>query len=308
MRQRPSIIFSVVVATHDRQQLLQKCLASLASQSLSQKMFEVIVIDNNSSDNTSVVIKNYYKKITNFSTIFESKEGLGLARQIGANNAKRIWLAYIDDDACADPNWLKNAKIFINRYNSASAFGGPYDRYCNAQIPDWFPKEYGVLNHGTEIKKLDLTDNWLTGSNFFVKTSVLKKIGGFDGSLGMRGKSLGYGEETQVLVKIKNLGLSIFYVPSIKVTHNLAEKKLSLKWMLKYSYTTGTFLLRSHNKKPSFGFYTLKLIYGLKRSMMSLCSYRPIPIKRRIYYTLAPLLSWLGSMRELIIISNQLED
>lgn len=293
-------LFSVIVTTRNRSNLLKKCLDSLLNQSIDKKEFEVVVINNNSVDNTEVLLKRYQKLFPNFNTIFEERESCGHARKVGSAVARGKWLAFIDDDAYADFRWLENAANFIANNPKAVVFGGPYDRYCLVEIPDWFPEDYGKLNYGNQNRELDLKNESITGSNFFILKQELNEVGGFNSDLGMNGNSLGYGEEIQILYSIQSRNKPIYYVYNVKVFHNLAKYKLSLKWMIINRYFLGKYFLRSSNKKSSFLFYISGLCIAIFHSLASVNPFNGAPIKRRLYYFFGPYVQWIGTVAEYI--------
>ena len=86
MKKKPEI--SVVVCTYNREKMLPECLDSLANQRANKNLYEVIVVDNNSKDNTSKVANEFVTKYSNFKILFEQNQGLSHARNLGLKEAK----------------------------------------------------------------------------------------------------------------------------------------------------------------------------------------------------------------------------
>ena len=115
---------SVAVCTYNRADVLPKCLESLINQTTDKELFEVLIIDNNSTDDTKRIALDFCGKNTNFKYIFEEKQGLSHARNRAIDEAKGTYIAYIDDDAIADKEWVKNILDAIKTDSSMVAFGG----------------------------------------------------------------------------------------------------------------------------------------------------------------------------------------
>ena len=94
-----SIKVSVIVCTYNREPFLLKTLEALATQTVSDKLFEIVLIDNNSKDRTAEICSDFKEKYAelNFSYILESKQGLSFARNRGLDEAKGELLVFIDD-------------------------------------------------------------------------------------------------------------------------------------------------------------------------------------------------------------------
>src|SRR3989344_2536998 len=112
MKETP--IVTVVVCTYNRSDLLYKCLESLVRQTVSKNLYEVLVVDNNSKDNTQQAVKRFIKTYVHIRNIKTDVQGLSHARNIGWKHAKGEYIAYIDDDAIAEPDWIEQIIQFIN--------------------------------------------------------------------------------------------------------------------------------------------------------------------------------------------------
>ena len=106
---------SVIICTYNRLSLLKFCIASIADMKIPAEDFEILVIDNNSSDGTGEFCKGldtFYPN-HNWRYIVETIQGIAFARARGAKEATGNILAYIDDDCLAEPNWLNEIIIFL---------------------------------------------------------------------------------------------------------------------------------------------------------------------------------------------------
>lgn len=245
------IKISVIVCTYNRCKMLESALKSLVQQDCGTDLFEVIVVDNDSIDGTSAIFDKF-AIYHNFQYVMEEKTGLSNARNTGYQKAKGEYVAYMDDDAKADKSWVKNIIAFISRRPEIFAFGGPYRGYSFAKIPEWFKGGYGTWTLGDKERSIEQNE-WINGTNMIFRRSLLEGLGGFNTKIGMSGKTISYGEDTNLLLKIKERHHPIYYVPDIIVEHLIPVYKLSLKWMLKANYINGFSAFETFNlqKQPA---------------------------------------------------------
>jgi glucosyl-dolichyl phosphate glucuronosyltransferase len=289
-------IVSVVVCTYNRLDLLKKCLDSLVEQSVNKKNFEVLVIDNNSTDNTKKLTKKYVKKHNNFNYFLEKNQGLSYARNRGYKEAKGKYVAYIDDDAIADKKWVEEIILFTKRKSKINVFGGPYYRYSINKFPNWFPKNYGIHTLGNKEKIINISNEFISGSNMIFKKKILEKLNGFNINLGMKGSSIGYGEETNILFRLNKVNEKIFYVPKIKVKHLVADYKMSLIWLLKSNFGIGRTKNLMYDKHPSLIFLICGCFYYFFMFFFIFLKNYKKPLKNNLYISLFGFFIKLGEL------------
>ena len=231
---------SVVICTYNRPYLLKKCLESLAKQTISQSDFEIIVVDNGSKYDAATVAQSFSDKIARFQVIKEEAIGLSLARNRGWREAKGIYIAFIDDDAMAEPNWLSEAHRVISE-KSPDILGGPIFPFYLTDKPTWFKDRYEIRLTSETTRELSKSGN-ISGSNFIVKRSILETLGGFDQSLGMKGDSLSYGEDTDLVIRARKEVPSclVYYDPKVRVRHLVPAHKMSVAFSVRSSFIWGT--------------------------------------------------------------------
>ncbi|TDI99034.1 MAG: glycosyltransferase, partial [Deltaproteobacteria bacterium] len=143
---------SVVVCTYRNPGLLEKTLASLLNQTLDSARYEVIVVDNNSNDSTPDVVARF----PSVRYVFEPEQGLSAARNAGIRAASSDIIAFIDDDAEADPGWLQALLEVYDSVPNALAVGGKADPIWDAPPPSWLDENYhrplSLIDWGSEIR------------------------------------------------------------------------------------------------------------------------------------------------------------
>ncbi len=230
---------TVTICTHNRSELLTECLQSLCKQTIPRFLYEILVIDNNSTDDTKAVVLKFSKKYNNIRLVEESKIGLSHARNTGFKNALTDWVAYIDDDAKAHPNYIERALFTIEKY-SFDCFGGIYLPWYRYGKPKWFRADYYGSNKNGKPKEVCILERGHNSGGVIVfKKKVLEGLGGFATNLGMNGQKMAYGEESHLQEVMRMNGLQVGFDPELKIDHLVASRKLTLKWQLKSAYKRG---------------------------------------------------------------------
>lgn len=289
-------IITVIVCTYNRADLLINCLSSLERQSLNKNLYEVLIIDNNSTDETKKIVEIFTKKNNNFKYLFESTPGKSFASNSGWKNAKGKYIAFLDDDARALKDWLEMLYLFSINNQDINVFGGPYTRFSIKNLPNWFPPEYGILNLGNENRIINIGKEWITGTNMVFKKELLKKFNGFSTELGPMGEKMSYGEETNLLSRINKEGIPIYYVHNMLVEHLVADYKMNLKWLLKSSYLNGVSSILTFDNNRNIYLHIAALFKSLIIGVLYLLKPVNIPFKRRLYYSLNNLTYQTGAI------------
>ena len=286
---------SVVVCTFNRPQLLMKCLSRLADQAGPATRSEVIVVNNNSTDDTAEVAQRFCGPGSPCRVVLEESQGLAHARNRGWREARGEYVAYIDDDAMPCPNWIPAMNDFLDAQPGALAFGGPYRAFTLTPPPDWFPRDYGSWSLGATGRVLERSE-YLNGTNMIFQKALLEKLGGFEESLGMRGSALSYGEETELMMRMHMQGLEIHYCPDIVVEHAILGYKMRLRWLLASSYRNGRSGLHGHDVDGQVTWlsYLPRLIRGFYGALVALVRTRDRHAKSRAYRALWPLMWQIG--------------
>lgn len=187
----------VIVCTYDRDILLDRCLASLCSQSLARDLFEVVVVDNWPSDGTlNTVARRQSSTTATIRYIPENRRGLSFARNRGHEAASAEYLVYVDDDDILPRTYLSNV-LNVLRKHRPDILGGPMYPYYDRRKPRWFREGYETRKY-EEVSRFSQRCR-ITGANFIIRRDLLKGLGMFDTNLGMKGNQIGVGEEAKVL-------------------------------------------------------------------------------------------------------------
>ena len=240
---------SIIIATYNRAEYLSECLMGLASLITDPADYEIIIIDNKSTDHTKEVIKNFIEinPALNIHYLFEPTQGASLARNRGIQKAIGEILCFLDDDAVPFPDWLENIlKGFTDP--SIGCVGGPAILdYLGKEEPPWLHGDLkGLLSgYGLSYDQPTIIDEiaeYPFLCNMAIRKSVLDEVGLFRTDLGPSGNNLLVGEETELIGRIRQRGWKVLYLPNAVVRHLVSPNRLEKN----YIYRSGLRLAVTH--------------------------------------------------------------
>jgi glycosyltransferase involved in cell wall biosynthesis len=232
--------------------MLVTALESLCLQTIDVSVYEVIVVDNNSTDNTSIVVDEFCRRYFNIRYCQESQQGLSHARNRGWRGARGQYVAFMDDDAEASRDWLATGfRCFCEVQPAPMGIGGRIIPVYSSAKPEWFQDEWETHSWGRHPRFLTKGESF-SGANMIFKKEVLEEFGGFDVRLGVTGPYLSVGEETAVFQKIWQAkgDARFYYAPEMLVYHTVPAYKMTFSYPLKRAFVTGQVSSLQDRLKP----------------------------------------------------------
>lgn len=233
---------SIVMSTCNRAADTQRFLESLETiQCRAGIQWEVIVVDNNSTDATPTVVSDYIPRAGfPLRLVKETRKGRSAGINAGINAAAGRYLALTDDDIIVTPNWAQEIIDHFDRHDNAGCIGGMVKLFN----PEDAPITIKTDPTPAIIDRSNFTphDTPVLGCNTALRRSVLDQIGLFDLELGV-GTPTRSGEDVDLVYRILNTGMEVHYAPSIVVYHNHGRRTAAqIKHLKKgYGYGLGAF-------------------------------------------------------------------
>lgn len=225
---------SVVITTYDRPTLLRKVLEDLAAQK-SHEAYEVIVVDNAGKDDCRLLAEEF-----NCRYFHEEKVGHCHARNRGLYEARAAWVLYFDDDVRLPQDIITRFISFLTRV-TGGAFGGRFYHWYLEPPAPWLHRQLGKGMYPGKAREFGVLPegDYLIGCFFAVHKAKAIGVGAFDPALGMKGREVGWADETDFQLRLRNAGHEVFYAPELVIEHLMQPWKCSLRGQLNRAYSHG---------------------------------------------------------------------
>jgi glycosyltransferase involved in cell wall biosynthesis len=296
---------SIIIPTYNRSDVIIRSLETWTKQNIPVDEFEVIVVDNNSTDNSSQLIQDFIKDKANFFYYKETKVGSTNARHAGAKLAKGELLIFCDDDGLFNEGCVQAVLDVYTLNPEVAAVAGKIEIQWDAEAPDWIePYEFmlGKLNYGTEIKYGK--DLYLNGGIFSIRKKAFEQLGGFNPDL--IGNYLVGDGDTGLVIKLHQAGLLIGWTPFAVMKHlQFVDKQGTEKDMGRRFYNTGIsnsygfFRANNFQFNGSIMLFILKSFFFLLKKQVEFRTFAKN--KRKTYFSMMNKkgeLAFFGNLRK----------
>jgi glycosyltransferase involved in cell wall biosynthesis len=241
--------FSVVICTYRRPELLRRSLASAVAQDYPTDRYEVIVIDNEPSEQARAIVAKAAEG-TDVPVAYhvEDRKGLSSARNSGSARSRGDFVAFLDDDAVAAPHWLTSFATIVNQYG-ALVVGGRVELRVEdgSPEPDWLAGQYPRGFFGLNYRHWGKPDRvvrirrplYLGGGNSAYARRLFSHFGGFRPDLGRRGERLLAAEETLLNALLERHDVPVYYSDDAVVEHLVSARRLTKRHIRRKAYWAG---------------------------------------------------------------------
>ena len=225
-------MLTAIICTYNRARYVGKLLESIAANDLAKTEYELLLVDNNCTDNTREVCEAFAAAHPDviFRYTTEPEQGLSAAKNRGIKEAKGDIIVYIDDDALVDPWYLRTYAEWFATHPETMACGGPIEPLYETSEPDWMTQYTKALltawmNYGEKVREYP-RGRYPGGGNAAYRKEVFEQVGGFNTALGRKGGNLMGSEEKDIFDKMHTLNMQILYLPEPVLHHCIPQAKL----------------------------------------------------------------------------------
>jgi glucosyl-dolichyl phosphate glucuronosyltransferase len=264
---RKTMKITVILCTYNRCRSLAKALESVAASQMPDSVeWEVLLVDNNSSDQTREVAEEFCARYPGrFRYLFEPQQGKSHALNAGIRKASGDILAFVDDDVTVEPTWLRNLTTPLYDGEWVGSGGRIYLEQT-LSLPRWLALD-GPYSLGGVLVLFDRGDkpgelDWAPyGTNMAFRRAMFEKYGDFRTDLGPNPGSEIRGEDTEFGRRLMFSGERLRYEPLAIVYHSVPENRLRKKYFLAWYFDFGRALARENGRgrdvwgipRPYFG-------------------------------------------------------
>lgn len=204
-------VVSVVIPTFNRVELLHECLTALEAQQMAAGAFEVLVVDDGSTDDTTDMLETRSKASPTVIRWFRlSHGGPAAARNLGLGQARGSLIAFTDDDCIPAPDWLAVLTKELPDDTTCAGIGGPIRRAGESSISRYIDRAK-LMSHWVE----DGVVEYLITANALYRSACLNEVGGFE-----TGFKLAGGEDADLSFRLRRSGYSLRVTGGGAVRHH----------------------------------------------------------------------------------------
>ena len=223
---------SIIICTYNREKYIRPLLESLAKNDYPTTDYEIVLVDNNCTDNTRGVCEEFtvsHPEVV-LRYVMESEQGLSAARNKGIKEAKGEIIVYVDDDALVDSDYIRTYAEHFATHPNTMAAGGPIEPLYETKEPSWMsPYTKALLtawmNYGDKVREYP-KGRYPGGGNAAYRKVVFDQVGLFNTDLGRKGTALLASEEKDIFDKMHTLGMQVLYLPTPVLHHIIPQTKL----------------------------------------------------------------------------------
>jgi glycosyltransferase involved in cell wall biosynthesis len=249
---------TVLICTYNRADLLGDTLDSLARSRVGGLQWDVVVVDNNSSDATRGVITS---RVAGFPValryIFEPRQGKSVALNTGLAATDAEIIVFTDDDVRVSEGWLEASCRPMLDDAGIDYTGGPVLPMWERPCPGWLDARrsdlwgtLAILDYGPERFVFEQRRRVPVGANMAVRRTLIDRIGGFDPDLGRRGDSLLGQEQAEFFCRSREIGARGIYVPEMSLHHHVPARRLTRGYFRRWWFWKGVAKSRLEQRHP----------------------------------------------------------
>jgi glycosyltransferase involved in cell wall biosynthesis len=225
---------SVIICTWNRKNILDKTLNHFSENIDTTSVdWELVVVNNNSTDNTGRVVRSFKDSLP-IVHVYEPVQGLARAHNTGIDSAQGELIIFTDDDVQPVEGWIEEYWRAYQKRQRGYFFGGPIISQYEGTPPDAdlarvAPPSVVGLDLGEEPREIRLPK--FIGPNWACPAKYLEQVGDFNENLGLNpeAEGVGVGEETDMMIRLIDMGINGWYVPGANIKHRVPKSKCTLE-------------------------------------------------------------------------------
>jgi glucosyl-dolichyl phosphate glucuronosyltransferase len=240
---------SIIIPTHNRANVLLLCLEAVSKLNTDPESFEILVVDNRSTDNTKEVLDTFANLHPDLSLryIYDGTPGVSYARNHGVMEALGEIICLLDDDSPPTPEWLNSLLRPFSDLTVGCVGGQSIPDFQGQEVPDWLQGDLQGLLSGytlpfSEPTQLVYWEQFPLSCNMAIRRKLFDELGYFRTDLDRKGNQALAAGDTEMAERIHKAGWKVIYIPDAPVNHLVPPNRLTKA----HIYRIGRGLAESH--------------------------------------------------------------
>jgi glycosyltransferase involved in cell wall biosynthesis len=286
---------SVVICTWNRSGLLDRTLYEMRALRIPCDVnWEILVVNNNSTDNTDEVIRKHQGALP-IQCLFEPRAGKSYAANLALERCSGDLLIWTDDDVLVAPEWLESYVVSARQNANSTFFFGPIEPWFEQEPPAWILRHmrelqgvYAILTHLGPVAKPFEEGDPVYGANMAFRTRVAREFP-LNPELGRIRHSLIGADDTELVLRVRASGHTGMWVPNARVRHFIPTKRLNKGYVAHWFFGAGQNFARCHGVEKG------ATVWGYPR--WAVWKYIKAAVKSSFHLTKGP--GWFASFKEM---------
>ncbi len=254
---------TVAIPTYNRADFLRQTLAGIARQDFPKGAFEVLVIDNNSTDHTRAVVAEFAGATPAPRYLLETKQGLDYARNRAITEARGDLIVFADDDILMSPDWLSQlaAPLLTDSAHRVGAVGGEVIPVFPDGLPPWVAEWHAPLAFRADAGPLVAKYSPM-GANLALPKWVFEKLGPFHTALDRAAGNYFSGGDSEMIRRVRAAGLEVWFAPAAAVQHQMPASRTTFRYATRHAFDSARSRVIDRAGQPGAAAYFLGRFLG----------------------------------------------
>ncbi len=285
------LLLTVAIPTYNRADFLRQTLAGIALQVFPAGEFEVLVIDNNSTDHTRAVVAEFAAAHPAPRLVLETKQGLDHARNRAIVEARGEILVFADDDILLRPDWLTQlaAPLLADGARGIGAVGGEVIPVFPDGLPAWVAEWHAPLAFRPDAGPLEPRHSPM-GANLAFPKWVFEELGPFHTALDRAAGNYFSGGDSEMIRRVRAAGLAVWFAPAAAVQHQMPASRTTFRYASRHAFDSARSRVIDRAGQPgAAGYFLGRFLANLLKALgfallalLGLVTFRPGAAKQAL--------------------------
>ncbi|MEO5960916.1 MAG: glycosyltransferase [Opitutaceae bacterium] len=264
-----SLKVTVAIPTYNRAAILRQTLAGIVAQHFPRAHYEILVIDNNSTDDTRAVVAEFAAAQPAPRYLHEPQQGLDHARNRAIAEARGEIILFGDDDILVAPDWIAQmaAPLLADAAHRIGAVGGEVIPVFPDGLPDWVREWHAPLAFRPDLGPLPARHSPM-GANLAFPKRVFAQLGPFHTALDRAAGNYFSGGDSEMIRRVRAAGLEVWFAPAAAVQHQMPASRTTFRYAARHAFDSARSRVIDRAGQPgAAGYFAGRFLGNLAKAL-----------------------------------------